>query len=218
MCDIITFYSESHRVFFDRHFAPSIRLSPGHRLIAYETPQQGSGEFRTSGWVESMTFKLDIILEACKANKPFIYADCDLRWYAPTAEAAAYMQGCDMAIQDDGIAGYCAGLIMVNRPQRVRGIFGAARELLRDGKFPGDQPALNHLLALPDWRQRIHLRPLPPRFWSYGQGSSFEWYGQEELCPPRDIITHHANWTRGSALKLKMLEQVASIVEEKRRG
>ncbi|MGA3066760.1 MAG: putative nucleotide-diphospho-sugar transferase [Tepidisphaeraceae bacterium] len=212
--DILTFYSPTHEVLFQEHFARSIQLSEGHRLIVSRTPQRGSGVYYEDGWRDAVLPKLDLLLDRCQSNVPFAYADCDIRWYQPTSRLLEYVGDCDLAAQYDGNNLYCTGLMVFANPLAVRPLIEAMRNLLVRGEKTGDQLAMDHLLGLPRWADAPRIKLLPNEFWSFGlqNEKSRPWTPGIPLLPPDRIITHHANWTKGIQNKLLMLEQVHQLV------
>lgn len=211
--DILTFYTESHTALLREHFATSLQLSDGDRLIVQKTPQKGDGVFLHEGWADTLINKSELALEWCLRKQPFLCCDVDLRWYQPTMDLMKYSKPCDVMFQNDFDGGYCAGFILVLEPQKMTPVFERIRTLLKTGECKSEQFSLNKALRE---NPQIKAEFLPEEFWGYGhmvKVYSADWAPGVPLDPVKNIFMHHANWTKGLANKMAMLEEVKKIVE-----
>ena len=84
---IYTHYSDSHKDLYENYFKKSIRnlYSEDELKIRSASHKQTtrSGEFMEQGWLESMKYKLQVILQAIEENRNeyFIFSDVDIYYY-----------------------------------------------------------------------------------------------------------------------------------------
>ena len=96
--------------------------------------------------------------------------------------------------------------------QEVRGYLAAH---LNSKKLVGDQRSFNQVLR--ENPQAIRCCFLPTTFMSGGTLTSKQWRPGKKLPVPQDIVLHHANWTSGKEHKVKQLEYVKQLVEQRSR-
>jgi hypothetical protein len=200
-----TFFTDTHRVFLERYFVPSFPFEPGIELVVgYGAQKCKTGEYNTVGWRETVAQKIGFIVKALHPeNEVIIYADTDIQFFGKIKDEMARQLGDnDICLQDDRTS-LCSGLFIMRTNRRVRAVFLNVRDALKSGRFRRDQPALNYFMKKsPDLRVGV----LSHRFWTVGLTGA-EWGGQDVL-PPKDILVHHANWTRGVDNKIKLLDMI----------
>ena len=115
---IYTHYSDSHKDLYENYFKKSIRnlYSEDELKIRSASHKQTtrSGEFMEQGWLESMKYKLQVILQAIEENRNeyFIFSDVDIYYYDKfIPDLINSVQGFDIACQED-CGTLCAGFFI----------------------------------------------------------------------------------------------------------
>lgn len=223
---VYTFYSKSHESLF-RRLEESINTNSQNLTLVSEIIEQDcpTGEYMNTGWGESMKKKLTVILNAIENGETFIHSDADILFLKDAKSALLEELGdYDIAFQNDGGTGgtwYCMGFFICKPTPRIKDLFLHVRN--RIDLFEGnDQLAMNN--AISDFRnprpgegwEDIRYKHLSHRFFTYGLHrpvDNLPWTGQE-FQVPRDIITFHANWTKGLPNKHRIMDYVIKALEE----
>ena len=85
--NIYTHYSDSHKELYEDFFKPSLRAIYNKDEVsiraAYHKQTTNEGKFMEAGWLDSMKYKLQVILQAIEENSNdyFIFADTDIVFY-----------------------------------------------------------------------------------------------------------------------------------------
>ena len=199
---IFSCYTRTHQRFLDQHFKPSI--PKGMRLVMKRFPQvTATGSFAEEGAAKTFAKKVELVIEACRTERePFVYSDCDVRFYGPVEkDLLAQLGDHDIAFQDDGEGGACAGFFIVKPSPHMHQFF---RDVLARARgVRSDQDAMNEILE----HSGIRWTMLSRRYYTVGQ-EGHHWTPGMEVHPPRDILVHHANWTVGVENKLALLRLV----------
>lgn len=212
---ILACYSDSHIVFLERHFLPSIPTYTSVELVHMEQVCP-SGVYTDPLWGSMAARMLAIKASALVSHLETLFiSDVDVRFYGDLASDLARMfldTDADMLMQDDGVGGLCSGSFAAIPGAKVADVLSDAIKLLP--KHNGhDQPALNEALAN---HPEVKVAKLPPRYWSHGAATGKQWEPGMKVDPPADIVVHQANWCIGIERKLALLDQVKRIVEERR--
>jgi hypothetical protein len=114
-----------------------------------------------------------------------------------------------------GLGNICTGFFICKANIRTRAFWTLVGECMRrlgEGDQRTSQEIIRRNVIL-----GLKVGYLPPEFWGPGslQTSPARWEPGLPLAPPMDILMHHANWTVGTANKLKQLEYVASVVRQR---
>lgn len=201
-------YSPSHLPLVEQHFRPSIPAAL--ELTERELPQESeTGEFLSPGFGRTMMRKVAFLLELLGSqvgDQPFIFSDVDVRFYGdPSEDLLALLGDADILFQDDGPAGACTGFMCMRPSPRVMSFWHLVADAMPLCGFL-DQDATNQVL---ETAPAISWDLLPERYWTFGQ-VGHEWKMGEAVSPPRDLLVHHANWTRGVPRKLALLQAVSN--------
>lgn len=210
---LYTCYTDSHLALLEGHFLPSWGLS-GLELVAPIKLQQRSstGEFESDGFQQTCIDKVDVILQACATEtEPFVFSDVDVRFYGSLVETMTKhpMQLCQMAFQNDHGGGACTGLMWLRPCEAVREFWKNVRSRMLT-EVQMDQDAANRVIN--SLGARICYDILPDSFWTFG-ATGRHWEPGMPVNPPANLLVHHANWTKGIANKMELLEAVRTKVE-----
>jgi hypothetical protein len=228
-------FSPSHHELLCSHFLPTAQKEfgqaafhaqthdpwtarPNARLHIRRLPQQSpTGEYGTRGFFETCFAKVYYILEILEREKqPFLYADVDVRFYAPvTADLLDFLgrRDADQAFQWDGPAGAeCSGFMVIVPSERTRLFWQSVQaEMYLTGKL--DQDAMHVITFVEHFMDGDIPAPrnsvLPERYWTFGRNNK-HWEPGMPVNPPADLLVHHANWTKGVANKMKLLDVVST--------
>jgi hypothetical protein len=212
--NVYTVYSQSHVRLFEKHFLPSFETANSAKklsLFAARISQKSeTGEFESPGFRETMADKLTAILTAIHDNREkwFLFCDCDCRFYDDFAEDIfRYREKkVDVYFQDDFGGNeaqplLCAGFMLIQANEKSEALFKTCLENLH--KFRDDQAAINY------YKDMIHWRTLPPeKYFSVCHALGQLVWTKETFKVPIGIKMHHANWTRGTENKERLLSYV----------
>ena len=207
---IFSCYTKTHQRFLDLHFKPSI--PKGMKLVLKRLPQvTATGNYAEEGAAKTFAAKVELVIEACRTERePFVYSDCDVRFYGPVEQDLLAQLGAnDIAFQDDGEGGACAGFFIVKPSPTMHQFFRDV--LVRARGVRSDQDAMNEILD----HSGIKWTMLSRRYYSVGQ-EGHHWKPGMPVHPPRDILAHHANWTVGVENKLALLRLVQKAPKAKK--
>jgi len=215
MTKVLACYSDSHIVFLDRHFLPSLPATASVELFHMDQVCE-TGAYTDARWCDMASRLLEIKGHAITfGTAPFFVSDVDARFYDHINIDLGTMldtTGADLLMQDDGAGGMCSGSFFVKPSKRVAQVFFDAINLLP--KHNGhDQPALNEALAN---HPEVKATKLPSRYWSQGATTGKVWNPGDPVDPPNDIVVHQANWCIGIENKLSLLDEVRRTVEARR--
>lgn len=222
-----TFFTPSHIGLKDEWFLPTLKevKDDGIELIIQEYPQEcESGKVFTAGWQHAMLRKVNMIIQAIKANwgEVVLYADIDVQFFQKFSGKVREILGDkDLVIQRDTPSGtMCAGFFACRANYKTLALFEGVRDyMIRRGEC-SDQKTLNRLLRKGKDKERnpykIVWDYLPAEFLGGGTLTGCGWSPDRHMFIPDNIMMHHANWTIGITNKVKQLEYVRRRVEQKR--
>jgi hypothetical protein len=213
---IYTHFSDSHKEMYDnfKHTLRGIYTKEELPIRVLHHPQTTkSGSFMTQGWLDSMEFKLNLILEAINENKGtwFIFADCDVQFFKPfLKELETQLQTADIACQEDR-GSLCAGFFACQGNFKTIKLFETIKKNFR--YLVNDQVALNeykHLVA----SQILDNK----KFYTIGNffnnpDGTFNWDGRTNIIPPKEMLIHHANYVVGVENKRNLLTLIKQNYE-----
>jgi hypothetical protein len=175
------------------------------RLICKRLPQRTAhGGLYERGGFRTCAEKVELVIDAVRTeSEPFIYSDCDVRFYDPVADDLLKQLGDDdIAFQNDADGGACAGFFIVRPSPHMHQFFRDVLSRTHNGKR-SDQEAMNEILN----QSGIRWRMLSKRYWTVGH-QGHHWQPGEPVNPPANILVHHGNWTIGVENKLALLKAV----------
>lgn len=204
---IYTYYTESHKPFFDNYFSKSVT---DLEIVSFEGDQECiTGSYYQEGWKQTTMKKVDVFIKACEENQGqvFVYSDVDIQFFGPVKEILLDELGeFDIAIQNDYLGGMCSGFFVCRGNERTLKMFQSMKD--NESSYLEDQHALNMNL------HHVKFKPLSSRFWTFGMYQT-QWKNQN-FDIPEDILMHHANWTEGIQNKTVILNIVRQKFELKK--
>lgn len=226
---LYTVFTESHREFFEKYFIKTLPFDPRIELRVLFKPQIGNGEFLTKGWLETMKYKTECFVQAIEEtpeNEYFIFADPDIQFFRPFVDDMLYaVKDYDVVFQHDYKGGANTGFFIMKRTPATRGFIHTVNYNVHN--YIHEQECINAYLAdmqkLPE-DIRIRCQILPRRYWTYGEITkdvkdedlpNSSWTEDKpDFDIPKDIVMHHANWTRTVKDKFKLLDLVRKKYNE----
>lgn len=209
---IYTFYTESHKELFDKHFLPSLeKTNKDLELIVKKFDQNCStGDYMSSGWAETMTNKVNYILQSINDTwgGVFIHADCDMQFFGSIKEDLLnQLQDFDMAAQNDG-GEMCCGFFICRSNEKTKQLFEDVKNQINENY--NDQQATNKLA-----KKYITHKYLDHKYYSiYRNTNKKRWEKNMQINSiPKDILVHHANWTVGINNKVELMNRVKKVLE-----
>lgn len=187
-----------------------------------------SGEYKSEGWKNMMSKKVDLVLHAIRENwgTVFIYSDVDVQFFARLSEPLLKLvqSDIDMLIQRDSPQGtLCAGFFVCRGNSKTLALWEDIKKSLelRNDENLDDQDFLNKQLIRKTFMGfrpwignscKIKWRFLPNEFFNGGTLTGKQWSPGMSLLLPKKIVLHHANWTVGVENKIKQLQYVKDAV------
>jgi hypothetical protein len=167
----------------------------------------------TTGWLDAMEYKLDVILNAIEECKDdwFIFADCDVQFLHPFIEDITNeLKDNDIVCQEDK-GSLCAGFFACKSNERTALLF---KKIKSDFRYlVNDQAALN------TYKQMVKYKLLcNKKYYTIGNvftnvdGTS-NWDNQTDIIPPKEILVHHANYVKGTKNKVKLLSLIKNATQ-----
>lgn len=234
---LYSFFTPSHKIFVDEWFIPS--LKDDYELILEAYPQVcPQAQFMTDGWLETICYKIDLIIRAIgeNYNKVFVHSDVDIQFFQPTKPVILELiKNKDLIIQLESHRGtVCPGFMAIRGNERTLKLWKDIKSQVTTQSKKHDQDILNDLLVGHKLRllrylgiKNYSLYPnsygikwlyLPVEFFSRGAVSNKIWEPGQKIDVPENIILHHANWTLGVDNKIAMLIYVKNTVENRKRN
>jgi len=213
---IYTHYSDSHRSMYD-NFKYTLRNIYTKEQVTirclYHPQTTQSGSFMTPGWLDSMEYKLNLILDAIDENKDswFIFADCDVQFFKPFIDDLEnVLQNTDIACQEDR-GSLCAGFFACSSNNKTLNLFSTIKNNFRN--LVNDQVALNKFQNLATCKMLDSKKYFTIGNFFNNSNGTFNWDNTTNIIPPKEIIIHHANYVVGVDNKQKNLEMIRKNYE-----
>ncbi len=215
-------YTPSHTILKDEWFLPSLQ---DNFDLAIEFHEQtcSSASFMNVGWTRTTIKKIELIIQAIEENwgKVFIFSDVDIQFFAPIQKKIEKLiKGKDMVIQKNQPNGQlCSGFFACRANEKTLQLWKDAYEIMLNNKEISDQAALNKCLRGKYKANKYNVvwDYLPAIFFGAGTLTGHGWKPKRKLPVPKNIVLHHANWTRGIENKIAQLTYVRKIVEERKK-
>lgn len=202
---MLTYYSPSHRPYFDNFFKPSFdrHLAEEFELVAVADEQRcKTGVFQSEGWQFMARAKLESILGYLHANPMediVMFSDVDVLYLRPIKHLLiSELRDADIAFQSDN-AVFCTGLFVLRNNARVKNLFRKACEVCDRC----DQIAVNRV---------IHQLPVKAKVLSEAFFSIWRITGGQVWVPSlpirmpiHPIAAYHANFAKGARNKMLLL-------------
>lgn len=204
-------YTPSHKILVDKYFLPSIK--DNFEIILDEFKQLcPTGKFNSEGWNTTMLDKVDVIINAIKANKNkiFIFSDVDIIFIKPIEnEIKKWMQKYEFVIQksSEKLSNCCTGFFaMIGNNKNLNLWINIKNFMLKNPKL-SEEDVLNLFIKQGKLKD-IKWSHLSKEYNTGGMFTASRWNPGQELILPENIVLHHANWTVGIENKIKQLEYV----------
>jgi len=214
---IYTHYSESHRDLYEKYFKKSIRdLYTEDELVirsASHKQTTRTGKFMEQGWLESMKYKLQVILQAIDENKDeyFIFSDVDIYYYNRFLDDLINgVQGYDIACQED-CGTLCAGFFIAKGNDNVKSLF---MEVYRTfTTLVNDQVALNKHKDMVNYKLLDKEKYYTIGNFFNNKDGTHIWDNNSDIIPPSNMLMHHGNYVQGVDNKINLMQMVKANYE-----
>lgn len=210
-------YTPSHRTLKDSYFLPSIQ--DDFDVICEPAEQKcSSARFMDTGWTETTTAKVDLIIRAIHENwgNVFIFSDVDIQFFCPIQETIlSLLKDNDLIIQKNSPNGVlCSGFFACKANEKTLTLWTDVRKIMEKNSSKSDQISLNQCIKRNSKKNPYGIKwdYLPDTFFGGGTLTGHEWHPGKKLPIPANIMMHHANWTKGIHNKIAQLKYVKQTV------
>jgi len=220
---LYTVFTESHRELFENYFLKTLPWDNRLELRVLFKPQVCNAEFHSEGWRETMYYKVRCFKQALyetEKGECFMFSDPDIQFFKPFYDDLLNrVKNCDAVFQNDYAGGVNTGFFVMRSTAQTRAFVNTVEGNLE--KFPEEQACFNYLLQTfnnpANKSIAYNAQLLPPEYWTYGEiaiqrpkgGQPFShWNDEEDFDIPKNIVMHHANWTKTFKDKIKILDRV----------
>jgi len=217
--NIYTHYSESHKELYEKYFKPSLRRlytkdDVTIRVVEHKQTT-ASGVFMEQGWLESMRYKLQVILQAIEENwnDYFIFSDTDVIFYQPFVDdmlQEIQPNNYDIVCQND-CGSLCAGFFIAKGNENIQKLFTLIYNNF--ARMVNDQVALNY------YKDTVKYKLLDVNKY-YTIGNFFNnkdgthiWDGKTDIVPSDSMMVHHANYAVGVLDKIRLIKMIKENYE-----
>ena len=212
-------YTPSHTVLKNEWFIPSIQ-DDFDLILEFHEQTCPSGTFMSGGWTRTTIKKVRLIVHAIQENwgKIFIFSDVDIQFFAPIQDhIERLMENKDIVIQKNSPNGqFCSGFFACRSNEKTLQLWQDALNLMINNQKISDQVALNHCLKKKENKYGIVWVYLPNTFFGGGTLTGRSWRPGQRLPVPKNIVMHHANWTKGIKNKIAQLNYVRNTVNARK--
>ncbi|RBL89640.1 putative nucleotide-diphospho-sugar transferase [Chitinophaga flava] len=221
---LLTYYSPSHKILFDRFFLPSYNqyLSNSFELVIKTSDQLCNGEFGSINWNKQMKEKISFVNDFIQLTDAeyVVFSDVDIIFFDDIRyEIINELAHDDIAFQNDGGElsinhNLCCGFFICKIHSQTRAFFNALLSNYNDRYT--DQQNMNYFLKN---SSGVQYKPLSKRFYNLSRDGRPIWQsGQDIPFPDLDILMYHANFTVGLNSKKHLLENFIDWNELKRKN
>ena len=165
------------------------------------------------GWLDSMRYKLQVILQAIEENKNdfFIFADTDIVFYRKFIEDLKNEIGDhDIACQED-CNSLCAGFFIARGNDKNKILF---TEIYNNfTQMVNDQVALNHFKDMVSYKFLDKEKYYTIGNFFDNADGTHRWDGLTNILPPEKMMIHHANYVEGVEEKIKLISLIKKNYE-----
>ena len=215
-------YTPSHEVLKDKFFLPSIQ-DDFEIICEFSEQTCPSVKFMEEGWTQTTIKKVDLILRAIQENwgSIFIFSDVDIQFFCPIKKAILkLMKGKDIVMQKNNPEGVlCTGFFACRANEKTLQLWTDVKKMMQQNSLNSDQNSFNHCIKRHNKTNPYNVvwDYLPKTFFGAGTLTGFLWYPGMLLPIPKNIMMHHANWTKGINNKIAQLIYVRSEVMRRRK-
>ncbi|MGB8367545.1 MAG: putative nucleotide-diphospho-sugar transferase [Candidatus Babeliales bacterium] len=208
-------YTPSHTVLKDQWFLPSIQ-DDFDLVIKFHNQTCHSASFMEKGWTKTTIKKVELIIQAVQENwgKIFIFSDVDIQFFGPIQKKIEQlMKNKDILVQKNSPKnGICSGFFACRGNEKTLQLWQNAYQIMLNNEAISDQAALSSCLK-GNMTKNIAWDYLPDIFFGGGTLTGCHWTPTKQLPIPKNIIMHHANWTKGIRYKIMQLQYVRNEVK-----
>jgi len=211
-------YSDSHKELYNDFFLPTLRKiyskSDLKLRVLYHDQTTSEGMFMSPGWLDTMNYKISVILAAIEENWGdwFIFSDCDVQFFSPFLEDITnQIKDKDIVCQEDR-GSLCAGFFACKANEKTKTLWEKIRLNFRT--LVNDQAALNY------FRPYLNSGLLnKEKYFTVGNffenpNGTFVWDNYTNIIPPKNILLHHANYVEGTKNKLALLKMIKNNLKK----
>ena len=153
---VYIFYTQSHKILLDAWFLPSIKHEYNAELDITEYEQKcKSARLGSEGWLETMYFKIDTILNGIKEhigkeNNVFIHSDIDIQFFGNFIQDCDDLfkkSNCDILFQKGGRS-ICMGFFICRANEKTKRFFTDIKTNMKQNK-QHDEKNAKLLLNIP---------------------------------------------------------------------
>ena len=216
-------YTPSHEILKNDFFLPSIQ--DDFEIIFEFAPQTCSSvTFMKEGWTDTTIKKVDLIIRAIKENwgKVFIFSDVDIQFFAPIEDVInVLMKDKDIVMQRNNPEGVlCTGFFACRANKQTLHLWEDVKKAMEKDKSSSDQITFNRCIKKKSKKNPYGVRweYLPNEFFGGGTLTGKLWLPGDRLPIPKNIVMHHANWTRGIKNKIAQLVYVRTKVLQSKKA
>lgn len=224
--NVYALYTPSHEILVDTFFLPSLEKinDPYIKVILHKEAEQScqSAHFMHSGWTKTTIKKIKLILKAIEENwgNIFIFSDVDIQFFTPFKNIILeLMENYDLLIQKDNPKGtLCSGFFACRANHKTRQLFSDVLQYMLQHEEISDQRALNRHISRNETKNKydISWNYLPTDlFFGGGTFTGKIWNQKSALPIPENPIMHHANWVAGIEGKIKQLNYVKKMIDQR---
>tara|TARA_R100000700_G_scaffold34984_1_gene43326 strand:+ start:1211 stop:1873 length:663 start_codon:yes stop_codon:yes gene_type:complete len=210
--NIYTHYSDSHKELYEDFFKSSLREIYNKKEVsiraAYHKQTTSEGKFMEAGWLDSMRYKLQVILQAIEENSNdyFIFADTDIVFYNDFIDDLKESLGDkDIACQED-CNSLCAGFFIARGNDKNKKLFTEIYNNFTE--MVNDQVALNRLKDMVDYKFLDKEKYYTIGNFYDNPDGTHVWDGVTHIIPPKNMKIHHANYVVGVESKIKLIKMI----------
>lgn len=215
--NLYTHYSDSHKVLYEDYFKKTLRNLYSKKELkifsACHDQTTETGSFMEQGWLDSMKYKLEVIIQAIHENKNeyFIFSDVDIIFYDRFVDdLIESVKGYDIACQED-CGSLCAGFFIAKGNDRNLNLFTKIYKTFR--QLVNDQVALNHYKDDVDYKLLDKSKYYTIGNYFNNSDGTHIWDNKTEIIPPRNIKVHHANYAVGVDSKIRLINMIRDKYE-----
>jgi len=217
MVKIYTHYSDSHKLLYEDFFKQSLRSLYSKEEVTikvlYHKQTTQDGMFMTRGWLESMDFKLNVILTAIEEtfNDWFIFADCDVQFLNKFVDdLKEQLTDVDLICQED-CGSLCAGFFACKSNLKTKQLFQTIKNTFYS--LVNDQVALNEHKNLVKYKLLDNKKYFTIGNFFNNKDGTHNWDNTTNITPSKEILVHHANYVKGVNNKIKLLKMIKQNYE-----
>lgn len=207
---MLTYYSPSHEMLFEKHFYPSFlkHLDESFELLVLRGHQTCDVVFRKGNWNKQVKEKVVYVNNFIQSTGAdiFLFSDVDIIFYSDIKEnLLEQMTDVDMILQSDNTNGQtnnlCSGFYCCRINDKTKSFYNNMVNNYDDTL--SDQQNLNLFLSKSD----LKYKSLSKEFYNFSYSTGQIWYhGLKIPFPEYPIIMYHANYTVGNASKDFLLQ------------